>query len=107
MNPKGDIINVTRHRNLAQKGIIRPAAAPAQIGLPADYVASRAFSLTADWQQLPDDIKAHLIQHPAQPSKNEVAQIYSTISRLLPTYNGTRQGLPLNRNAPSWFEMVD
>ena len=64
-------------------------------------------SFTADWQQLPDDIKAHLIQHPAQPSKNEVAQVPPTISKFLPAYEGARLSLPLNRNAPSLFEMVD
>jgi len=63
-------------------------------------------NFTPSWRQLPDDIKAHLISHPAQPSENEIAQA-SMISKLLPTFDGTRCSLPLNRNAPAKFEVGD
>lgn len=63
-------------------------------------------NFTPSWRQLPDDIKAHLISHPAQPSENEMAQA-SMISKLLPTFHGTRRSLPLNRNAPAKFEVGD
>jgi ectoine hydroxylase-related dioxygenase (phytanoyl-CoA dioxygenase family) len=63
-------------------------------------------SFTPCWRRLPDDIKAHLIQHPALPL-NEVSQISAAISHLLPTFNGVRRSLELNRNAPSEFAISD
>jgi ectoine hydroxylase-related dioxygenase (phytanoyl-CoA dioxygenase family) len=63
-------------------------------------------SFTPSWWQLPDDIKAHLIDHPAQPS-NEVSQIPARISHLIPTFNGERRSLALNRNAPPEFAISD
>lgn len=58
------------------------------------------------WCRLPDDIKAHLIDHPAQPSKNEVVDGPTTVSRLLPAFNGVRRDLPLSRNAPPEFRII-
>jgi ectoine hydroxylase-related dioxygenase (phytanoyl-CoA dioxygenase family) len=58
------------------------------------------------WTQLPDDIKAHLIRHPAQPSEPEMVSASPMISRLLPSFKGVRCDLPLNRNAPSSFEIM-
>ena len=63
-------------------------------------------TFTPSWRQLPDDIKAHLIDHPAQPSESEVPHS-SMFSKLLPTFNGPRQSLPVNRNAPAKFEVGD
>ena len=60
-------------------------------------------SFTPSWRGLPHDIRAHLIDHPAQPSADELAQIPPTMERVLPTFNGERRSLPLNRNAPSSF----
>jgi hypothetical protein len=59
------------------------------------------------WKALPIDIKAHLIAHPAQPSETERKNGSPTLRRLLPDFNGTRRDLPLNRNAPANFEVVD
>lgn len=64
-------------------------------------------SFTPSWRRLPDDIKAHLICHSAQPSKTEPARATTMISNLLPTFDGEPRSLPLNRNAPSEFEIVD
>jgi hypothetical protein len=69
--------------------------------------SSILLSFTPSWQGLPHDIRAHLIDHPAQPSVNEIAQVPPTIARLLPAFNGERRSLPLNRNAPSPFVIVD
>jgi ectoine hydroxylase-related dioxygenase (phytanoyl-CoA dioxygenase family) len=63
-------------------------------------------SLTPSWQQLPDDIKAHLIQHPAQPSEEEILEVDPKMSKCLPAYQGPRRSLSLNRNAPPRFEVV-
>ena len=64
-------------------------------------------SFAPSWRRLPDDIKAHLIQHPAQPSKIELPQVSTMISRILPTFNGARRSLTLNRNAPARFNISD
>ena len=64
-------------------------------------------SFAPSWRRLPDDIKAHLIQHPAQPSENELPQVSTMISRILPTFNGARRSLTLNRNAPARFNISD
>ena len=56
-------------------------------------------SFTPSWRRLPDDVKAHLIDHPALP-QNEASQIPSALSPLLPIFEGARRSLPLNRNAP-------
>jgi len=61
-------------------------------------------SFTASWRHLPDDIRAHLISHPAQPSESEPAP--TMMAKLLPTFTGERRSLPLNRNAPAEFEVV-
>ena len=62
-------------------------------------------SFAPSWQRLPEDIKAHLIDHPAQPSENETLLTPTSVSNLLPTFNGLRRSLPLNRNAPPHFEI--
>jgi ectoine hydroxylase-related dioxygenase (phytanoyl-CoA dioxygenase family) len=64
-------------------------------------------SFTPSWRRLPNDIKAHLIAHPAQPSGGEALTTPSVLAKLFPKFSGPRQDLPLNRNAPSNFEVVD
>jgi len=64
-------------------------------------------SFTPSWKGLPDDVKAHLVSHPAQPWGNEMSSPSSQLGKLLPSFGGERQDLPLNRNAPSNFELVD
>ena len=47
------------------------------------------------WASLPEDVRAHLIRHPALPSDGD--------DPLLPQYEGTPRDLPLNRIAPGHF----
>lgn len=55
------------------------------------------------WRGLPADIRAHLIQHPAQPTDRERSTGGSWRERLLPRFDGPRGDLPLNRVAPRHF----
>jgi hypothetical protein len=64
-------------------------------------------SFTPSWRRLPEDIKGHLIDHSAQPCQTEVPEALKLISNLLPTFDGVRRSLPLNRNAPTKFEISD
>lgn len=63
-------------------------------------------SFAPSWSGLPDDIRAHLIDHPAQPSEAEDTSM-SLLARLLPVFHGPRRTLALNRNAPASFEIVE
>lgn len=59
-------------------------------------------SFTPSWRGLPADIRAHLIQHLAQPRGDErPAQI--SWPELLPSFAGARADLELNRVAPTRF----
>jgi ectoine hydroxylase-related dioxygenase (phytanoyl-CoA dioxygenase family) len=64
-------------------------------------------SFTPSWRRLPNDIKAHLIAHPAQPFGGETFTTPSVLAKLFPKFSGPRRDLPMNRNAPSNFEVVD
>ena len=64
-------------------------------------------SFTPSWRGLPNDIKAHLISHPAQPSSGESLKSSCMLAKLFPKFSGSRRDLPLNRNAPPNFEAVD
>ena len=55
-------------------------------------------NFTPSWNTLPDDIRAHLIRHPALPAAGA-----ATRGALLPHFDGTPRDLPLNRVAPSNF----
>lgn len=61
-------------------------------------------SFTPSWRSLPDDIRAHLIDHPAQPSANEIPP--DEMTKLLPHFAGIRRSLDLNRNAPRKFALA-
>lgn len=65
------------------------------------------FSFTPCWRQLPEDIRAHLVSHPAQPSFAEDPERLTGISDLLPKFAGVRRSLSLNRNAPENFAISD
>jgi Phytanoyl-CoA dioxygenase (PhyH) len=64
-------------------------------------------SFTPSWRRLPDDLKSHLIQHPALPSESERSEMSSTTAQFLPQYDGPPASLELNRNAPPQFEIGD
>lgn len=56
-------------------------------------------SFTPHWNELPDDIRGHLISHPALPQHSESGSA-GQLAVSLPTFDGPRRDLPLNRNAP-------
>lgn len=60
-------------------------------------------SFTPSWRRLPEEIRAHLIDHPAQPSATDAEEALQLFGSLLPTFAGKRQSLQLNRSAPSMF----
>lgn len=62
-------------------------------------------SFTPSWRDVPDEVRAHLISHPAQPSEKERPEGAWTAS-LLPHYTGTRRDLKLNRVPPANYNIV-
>jgi hypothetical protein len=59
------------------------------------------------WAELPDDVRGHLIEHPALPRAGEAERSgQSWHAELLPRWQGPRTTLTLNRNAPEQFEIV-
>jgi hypothetical protein len=60
-------------------------------------------SFAPSWRGLPADIRAHLIQHLAQPRHDEQPRSSSWTTDLLPTFAGARADLALNRVAPARF----
>lgn len=59
-------------------------------------------SFTPHWNELPDDIRGHMISHPALPQDGESGPA-GQLAALLPGFDGARRDLPLNRNAPPDF----
>jgi ectoine hydroxylase-related dioxygenase (phytanoyl-CoA dioxygenase family) len=55
------------------------------------------------WLALPDEMRGHLICHPALPRDDEVVSASCRATKVLPTFGGTRASLSLNRNAPKVF----
>jgi ectoine hydroxylase-related dioxygenase (phytanoyl-CoA dioxygenase family) len=81
-------------------------------GTHANQTASRRdcilLSFVPDWAGLPDEIKAHLIVHPALPREDEAARrAASGYDSLLPRFDGAPQSLPVNRIAPAAFAVHD
>ncbi len=59
------------------------------------------------WAQLPDDVRGHLIEHPALPSDEEAGRARACRhAELLPDWRGPRVTLTLNRNAPARFRIA-
>lgn len=61
-------------------------------------------SFAPNWRSLPSDIRGHLIQHPALPIDAEEQASSMALRGLLPSFDGIRHDLTLNRNAPREFE---
>lgn len=59
-------------------------------------------SFAPHWSELPGDVRAHLISHPALPTPEE-SRPDTTLETLLPAFEGPRRDLPLNRTAPASF----
>jgi ectoine hydroxylase-related dioxygenase (phytanoyl-CoA dioxygenase family) len=62
-------------------------------------------SFTPSWGRLDADIRAHLIQHLAQPADDERPGRGSWHAELLPSFEGVRADLGLNREAPTRFAL--
>lgn len=56
-------------------------------------------SFTPSWRELPEDVRAHLIDHPALPGSDQ-PRADDAFRALLPRFGGTRRSLPLNRRPP-------
>ncbi len=63
-------------------------------------------SFTPHWNELPAEVRGHLISHPALPRADGPRPRW-TLGSLLPSFDGPRQDLILNRNAPSVFATSD
>jgi Phytanoyl-CoA dioxygenase (PhyH) len=76
-------------------------------GTHANATASRRDCLILNfapaWSGLPEDIRGHLIQHPALPGESE-RPATPWAEALLPRYDGPRRDLPLNRTPPTRYE---
>lgn len=65
---------------------------------------SMLLSFAPSWRELPEDLRAHLIQHPAQPTAHERrAAASSPVGEMLPSFAGIPADLELSRHAPSSF----
>ncbi len=64
-------------------------------------------SFTPSWGELPDDIRGHLIGHPAQPADGEPPPREPWETTILPKFHGGRRNLPMNRIAPSSFVVTE
>lgn len=63
-------------------------------------------SFAPSWRNLPSDLRAHLIRHPALPSDAERAAEPERLVDLLPTFDETPRDLQLNRVAPNEFSVL-
>jgi hypothetical protein len=77
------------------------------------YIGSKEpFSPPRWWHQdwwcwdHPVRFRAHLIDHPALPLTSEAAQATAALPNLLPTFEGERRSLGLNRNAPAKIKVA-
>ena len=55
------------------------------------------------WRELPPEIRAHLIRHPALPADGELMPATGWAADLLPRFDGLRRDLELDRDAPAEF----
>lgn len=62
-------------------------------------------SFAPSWGTLPADVRGHLIRHLAQPEDDEAVGARQWRFELLPTFDGPRADLPINRVAPAHFTL--
>jgi hypothetical protein len=62
-------------------------------------------SFAPSWGDLPTDIQAHLVRHPALPQTGERPPCW--LATVLPRFVGKPGDLPLNRVPPADFELAD
>lgn len=70
-------------------------------------VTASSSRFTPSWRELPVDIRAHLISHPAQLVEGECPLAAFWEAKLLPTFCGTRRDLRVNRVAPREFGTIE
>ena len=79
-------------------------------GTHANTTAARRdcvlLSFAPSWRELPEELRAHLIRHPALPARSERAARRGPGARLLPDFAGAPRDLTLNRVAPAEFEVA-
>lgn len=75
-------------------------------GAHANQTANRRdcllLSFAPSWHKLPSDIRGHLVDHLAQPRDDE-EQPADWLRPWLPSYDGPRETLSVNRVAPAFF----
>ena len=64
-------------------------------------------SFAPSWDGLPSDLRGHLIQHTALPRPDESVPLTSWRVELLPSFDGVRADLTLNRVPPADFRVRD
>jgi ectoine hydroxylase-related dioxygenase (phytanoyl-CoA dioxygenase family) len=69
----------------------------------ADRRIAVMLNFVPSWTDLPDDVKGHLIQHPALPDPRERGHVTSVQRSILPDYQGRRADLQINRKPPIRF----
>ncbi len=57
------------------------------------------------WSRLPPEIRGHLIKHPSLPTDAERMSGSGRLASLLPSFDGPRRDLPLERVPPSSFSV--
>jgi phytanoyl-CoA dioxygenase PhyH len=62
-------------------------------------------SFAPAWQDLPAELRAHLIRHPALPGEGGHGVEGSASAWPLPSFGGTPRDLALNRDAPRRFDL--
>jgi len=60
-------------------------------------------AFTPSWSELPTDVRAHLIQHLAQPNPDERPALTGWQVELLPSFDGPRADLEISFTAPPRF----
>ena len=73
---------------------------------PNNSAASRDaihLSIIPNWQDTPEDLKAHLVSHPALPAPDERSSVPSFMRPLIPDYSGAPHDVALNRVPPAGF----
>ena len=64
-------------------------------------------TFTPSWKELPEEIKGHLINHHALPFNNELPAQTIYEKELLPTFDGLRKDLNINRMPPLEFDITE
>ncbi len=72
-----------------------------------DCVILVILTFAPSWKELPEDIKGHLINHFVLPSINELPIPTNYQKELLPTFEGIRKDMEINRTPPPKFKTYE